>query len=110
MTINIVLAGPRGQMGQEAIKMILDEPKFNLIAFVDRIDNLQAIKKNIPEVKDDTRLFTDIDDCFKTIKADVFIDLTVPEVGYRHTKTALTYGVKSVIGTSGFSNEQVDEL
>lgn len=110
MTINIVLAGPRGQMGQEAIKMILNEPKFNLIAFVDRINDLEAIKKIIPEIKDDTQLFTDIDECFKAIEADVFIDLTVPEVGYRHTKTALTYGVKSVIGTSGFSNEQVDEL
>jgi 4-hydroxy-tetrahydrodipicolinate reductase len=38
------------------------------------------------------------------------IDLTTPEVGYLHTKTALEYGVRPVVGTTGFTPEELNEL
>lgn len=110
MTINIILAGPRGQMGQEAIKMIMNEPKFKLVACVDRKKDRDAIKQNIREFDDSIQLFENVDECFKTVEADVFVDLTIPEVGYKHTESALKHNMKAVIGTSGFSNDQVNEL
>lgn len=110
MKINIVLAGPRGQMGQEAIKMILNEPQFNLIACVDRKQDVAAIKKDIPQFNEETAIFTDVNECFANVDADIFLDLTIPEVGYIHTEAALKHNVKAVIGTSGFSNEQVEDL
>src|SRR5690606_37495397 len=42
--------------------------------------------------------------------ADVLIDLTVPEVGYIHTKAAIEHSIRPVIGTTGFTNEQITEL
>lgn len=110
MTINIILAGPRGQMGQEAIKMIMNEEKFNLVACVDRKKDVKAIKRNVPQFDEAIPLFDNIDECFETVDAHVFLDLTIPEVGYYHTESALKHNVKAVIGTSGFSNDQVDTL
>src|SRR5690625_126285 len=110
MKTNIILAGPRGQMGQEAIRMILNEPRFNLIACVDRKKDVAAIKNNIPQFNENIKIYTDLDECLKNENVDVFLDLTIPEVGYKHTEIALKNNVKSVIGTSGFSNEQVEEL
>ncbi|MEG0261330.1 MAG: 4-hydroxy-tetrahydrodipicolinate reductase, partial [Lysinibacillus sp.] len=45
-----------------------------------------------------------------TTKPDVLIDLTTPEAVYVHTKVALENGVRPVIGTTGFTDEQLQEL
>lgn len=102
MTINIIIAGPRGKMGTEAIRMIQQEPTFNLVACIDR--------KNNEENSFDIPFFENPEECFKKIPADVFLDLTIPDVGFEHTKLALQHEVRTVIGTSGFTNEQIDEL
>src|SRR5690554_1317478 len=102
MSINIIIAGPRGKMGTEAIKMIQQEPVFNLVACIDRKSN-EECSLDIP-------IFENPEECFKKIPADVFLDLTIPDVGFEHTKIALQHEVRTVIGTSGFTNEQIDEL
>src|SRR5699024_5460533 len=58
----------------------------------------------------DAPIYTDIADCLQNVDADVLVDLTIPETGYIHTKTALQYGVRPVVGTTGFSQEQLNEL
>ncbi|WP_278309169.1 4-hydroxy-tetrahydrodipicolinate reductase [Oceanobacillus zhaokaii] len=110
MTINIIVAGPRGKMGSEAINMIEKEDAFRLVACIDRknggktlqdIESLPAL--NIP-------IFDDVEACFEKIEADILIDLTVPEVGYVHTLAAIKHNIRPVVGTSGFTSEQISEL
>lgn len=36
MTVKIILAGPRGKMGSEALRMIHSEEKFQLVACIDK--------------------------------------------------------------------------
>ena len=48
-------------------------------------------------------VFSDINECFSKVEADVLIDLTTPEVGMYHTETALNYGIRPVVGTTGFT-------
>ena len=55
-------------------------------------------------------IYSDIEECLTEVKADVLIDLTTPEVGMNHTKTALSYGVRPVVGTTGFTKENLEEL
>ena len=43
-------------------------------------------------------------------KPDVLVDLTNPHAVYEHTKQALQYNVRPVIGTTGFTDEQLAEL
>jgi 4-hydroxy-tetrahydrodipicolinate reductase len=110
MPINIILAGPRGKMGKAAIAMIENVADFQLVAVIDR-KNDGEILKNIVEESDATvPVFTNPTDCFTKIKADVFIDLTTPETGYEHTKLALQHQLRAVIGTSGFTEDNVREL
>jgi 4-hydroxy-tetrahydrodipicolinate reductase len=40
----------------------------------------------------------------------VLIDLTTPEVGMLHARTALQYNVRPVVGTTGFSKVDLEEL
>lgn len=104
MTIKIIVAGPRGKMGTEAIQMIQEETEFELVGCLDsKIDFDLEAKLGIP-------FFTEVNTCLETVKADVLIDLTTPEFGYKHTEAAIKHGVRPVVGTSGFTNDEIETL
>ncbi|MFL8936999.1 4-hydroxy-tetrahydrodipicolinate reductase [Rossellomorea oryzaecorticis] len=98
--INVVIAGPRGRMGKEAVELVQDTPQFALMSVIDHKG----------EANVDVPVFKDIKECFESSIPHVLIDLTTPEVGYHHTKTALEYGVRPVVGTTGFTQEELIEL
>src|SRR5690625_175966 len=110
MSINIIIAGPRGKMGTEAINMIKIHPTFQLVACIDRKNNGKKLSEINHESQLDTLIFENPEECFKQVPADVFLDLTVPDIGFQHTKIALEHEVATVIGTSGFTNDQIEEL
>jgi len=51
-----------------------------------------------------------VDDLSKCDKADVLIDFTAPEACLDHAKFAAEQGMKMVIGTTGFENQQIEQL
>lgn len=106
MTIKIVIGGPRGKMGAEAVKMVEAQAHFELVAVIDKLgneDKQEDTPFNMP-------VFYDAKSCFDKIKADVYIDLTIPKIGYEYTLVALEHKVNAVVGTSGFSEEQIEKL
>ncbi|HLR79963.1 MAG TPA: 4-hydroxy-tetrahydrodipicolinate reductase [Bacillota bacterium] len=110
MTINIIVAGPRGRMGSEVIHMLTEQPHLNLVACIDRKHDGKKLR-DIPSLPDlDVPVFEDPEQCLQSTNADVLIELTIPESGYRHTSLAIKHGVRPVVGTSGFTKEQIDEL
>ncbi|GAB4073594.1 dihydrodipicolinate reductase [Barrientosiimonas marina] len=110
MSINIVIAGPRGKMGSEAVQMVSRNKTFELAACIDRKNNGQTLNDldGAPDL--DVPIFDDPEQCFQKVDADVLIDLTVPGTGFEHTKAALLQGIRPVVGTSGFTNDQITEL
>lgn len=109
MTINIIVAGPRGKMGSEAIKMIESEENFNLVACIDRKNDGKRLS-DISHFKLDVPIYENPENCFNDLSADVFVDLTTPETGFKHTKMALDHQIRTVTGTSGFTNEDIQIL
>lgn len=101
-TIKVVIAGPRGRMGQEAVKLAERTPHFDLVGAIDHTYDQQKLSDVMP-VESDAFIYTDIHACFTETQPDVLIDLTTPEIGKVHTKIALEHGVRPVVGTTGFS-------
>lgn len=110
-TVKIIIAGPRGRMGSEAVKLVTNTVHFELTACLDHkfggmmlndLEGFQSIH-NVP-------IYTDIEKCLQTEEADVLIDLTTPKVGMHHARTALEYNVRPVVGTTGFSTADLEEL
>ncbi|ASS91716.1 MULTISPECIES: 4-hydroxy-tetrahydrodipicolinate reductase [Aeribacillus] len=101
--IKIVIAGPRGRMGQEAVKLVNETEHFTLSAVIDKINDGEWFQ-------DQVRTYTNPEQCFAETSPDVLIDLTTPEVGKIHTKLALEHGVRPVVGTTGFQEEDLQEL
>src|SRR5690625_2178272 len=111
MTIKIVLGGPRGHMGKEAIKMIKNEQKFSLVGCLVRTkDDEEAIKEIQSLVGDNINIYDQAETCFKEEQPDVYIDLTIAKAGFLNTKIALQNNVRAVVGTSGLSESQIKQL
>lgn len=109
-TIKIVIAGPRGRMGREAVNLVNETPHFELMAVIDNKNNGLQLSNIEGFGGISVPIFSNIVDCFKQVAADVLIDLTTPEVGMYHAQTALNYGVRPVVGTTGFTNEELQKL
>jgi 4-hydroxy-tetrahydrodipicolinate reductase len=108
--IRIIIAGPRGRMGSEAVKMVNSTEHFQLVAVVDHKNdgmNLSAIE-GFTGIS--APIYSNLETCLEENPADVLIDLTTPEFGMFHAKTALSYGVRPVVGTTGFTPDQLEEL
>jgi 4-hydroxy-tetrahydrodipicolinate reductase len=109
-TIRIVIAGPRGRMGREAVSLVQKTDHFQLAAVIDRKND----GGNLADVEGfsgiHTPIYTDAARCFEEIKPDVLIDLTTPEAGKKHAEIALRYGVRPVVGTTGFTDEDIQRL
>lgn len=109
--IKIIIAGPRGRMGREAVKMVHSADQFQLVSVVDhKHDGKKLNELNDFKQYGEVPIFSNIEECLQKSDADVLVDLTTPEFGYFHTKTALEYGVRPVVGTTGFTQAQLDEL
>lgn len=90
MTIRILVNGAQGKMGQEVIKMVTAEKDFELVGTTEKDDDLGTI--------------------ITQSKAQIVIDFTHPSVGFQNTKTILAANARPVIGTTGFTPEQIAEL
>ncbi|MEK3853370.1 4-hydroxy-tetrahydrodipicolinate reductase [Cytobacillus sp. FSL H8-0458] len=109
--VKVIIAGPRGRMGSEAVQLVNRTENYELAAVIDHkngggfLSDFEGFSQfaQVP-------VYTDLALAFQELSPDVLIDLTTPEVGMFHTKTALEYGVRPVVGTTGFSKDNLKEL
>lgn len=106
--IRVAVAGPRGRMGSETIRMIAQASELKLVAAVDHGHDGEQVADVTGIVGLEGRVYTDIDACFSNENIDVLIDFTNPESGKHNLQKAIDYGVRPVIGTSGFTNDEVE--
>ncbi len=88
--IKVLVNGAKGRMGQEVVAAIQADEELELAGETDVGDNLaQAIKQS---------------------KAKVVVDFTTASAGLTNAAAIIESGAHPVIGTSGFREEQVQEL
>lgn len=111
MSIKVAIAGARGKMGAEAVHTVMKNDNMQLVAALDykEVGNTLASLDVFPD-HFDIPIYTDFEKLVAETKPDVFVDLTNPQCVYEHTKQALLLHVRPVIGTTGFTDEQLQEL
>ncbi|WP_062046831.1 4-hydroxy-tetrahydrodipicolinate reductase [Bacillus sp. JCM 19034] len=108
--VNIVIAGPRGNMGREAVKLAENTEHFKLVAVVDSKNDGKQLADVEGFSSVNVPIYTDMDRCFQEHDVDVLIDLTAPQFGRKHMEIAFEHGIRPVVGTTGFSDEDIVEL
>lgn len=110
MAIKVIIAGAKGRMGRETVKMALDEPEFQLVAAIDSKLNDVDLGETLGLGKLGILFHQDLEETILRYKPDVLIDFTTPQVVKQHILTALKHKVRPVVGTTGLSAEDLDEI
>ena len=114
--IPIVVNGAAGKMGREVIKAVAEADDLMLLGAVDR--NRTVIGQDAGEVAGIGPLEVPILDDLQGILVmatsekiqGVMVDFTHPDGVYENVRTAIAYGVRPVVGTTGLSTEQIGDL
>ena len=92
--VNVAVCGANGKMRQEVIKAVEADKNMSLVARID--------------IKDGE--FATIKDAKNSVKIDVLVDFTQPKSIYENALYCLNNGINIVIGTTGLSDEEINEL
>jgi 4-hydroxy-tetrahydrodipicolinate reductase len=111
MVIKVAIAGARGKMGTEAVHTVMKHESMELVAAYDykEVGATLSVLEQFP-AHYQTPIYTDFEKLVADTKPDVLVDLTNPHFVYKHTKQALLNNVRPVVGTTGFTDEQLQEL
>jgi dihydrodipicolinate reductase (EC 1.3.1.26) len=109
--IRVVLAGPRGKMGREAIRMFAETKEFELVGAIDRLNDGALLPEIVREAGPvNCRVYTNPEQCFLETVPDCFIDLSIASAAAGHARSALSRGIRTVIGTTGLSSAELEDL
>jgi len=122
LPIPVLVAGALGKMGSEVIKAINCSNDYELVGAIDNQKEKegQDIGSLIGLGQLDVFVSSDFEASLcaasQNVSKDgtnnrpVLVDFTHPNVAYKHTRTAIAYGVHPVIGTTGITKDQLDDL
>ena len=101
MSIKVIIAGFKGKMGQAAYNMVTEDPALEPVGLLDPFTPEREVA-GVP-------VFNQKED-LSGVEADVWVDFTTPKVAYENTRFALEHGFAPVVGTTGFTSDEIKEL
>lgn len=108
--IRVLVNGATGRMGSEVVRSVLAEDGLELCGGVD----IGAAGNDLGEVigigHNGMTIDKTLEEAFAKGKPDVIVDFTSPKVIYENAKYVLENGVNIVIGTTGLTAKQREEL
>lgn len=93
--IKVAVCGANGRMGQEVCNAVTNESETELVARIDLFGD---------------NVYKTIEQANKSTQIDVLVDFTQPSVIFENAKYCLSNNIKTVIGTTGLTDEQIKEL
>lgn len=100
MDKRVLIAGFTGSMGQEALKLVESMAGFQVVAglapHASKENSSLQVFNNLAEIPNDI--------------ADIWVDFTTPSAVYENTKFALKHHMIPIVGTTGLTDEQEQEL
>ncbi|MBF2087554.1 MAG: 4-hydroxy-tetrahydrodipicolinate reductase [Synechococcales cyanobacterium K44_A2020_017] len=114
--IPVIVNGAAGKMGREVIKAIAQADDMTLIGAIDRNPSLTG--QDVGEVAGcgalEIPILPDMEaTCAMAAQEKqlpVMVDFTHPKSVYENVRAAIAYGVRPVVGTTGLSDQQLQDL
>lgn len=108
--ISVLVNGAGGRMGSEVVRAVEADAELSLAGGVDPCHAGEDVGKVAGIGEKGIVMAASLADAFAKGKPDVVVDFTSPAVIFENAKTVLSAGVHMVIGTTGLTAEQRDEL
>lgn len=106
--IRVAIAGFKGKMGSTAVNMVLEHEALELVSVFDPFAEESKLNE-VAGYKADIPVFKTKEDVLASAP-DVWIDFTIPSVAYENTSFAIENRIAPVVGTTGFTEEQIATL
>jgi len=100
--IKVLVNGALGKMGSTVVRTVLQQEDMELISAVD----VHGAGKTVEGVPVDASL----EEALIRSKPDVVVDFTRPDVVMDSLRIITSHGVNAVVGTTGFSPEDLEEV
>lgn len=94
--IKVAVCGACGKMGKEVVKAVSEDNSLELVA---KIDICQC-----------EGVFVTVEQALRQVEIDVLVDFTQPKSIFENAKFCLNNNIRPVIGTTGLSDSQINEL
>jgi 4-hydroxy-tetrahydrodipicolinate reductase len=114
--IPVVVNGAAGKMGREVVKAVAQANDMTLLGAVDR--TLEHQGQDVGELAGceplEVPIVSDLQGMLVLATQErqqgVMVDFTHPDSVYENVRTAIAYGIRPVVGTTGLSPQQIQEL
>lgn len=107
--IRVAVAGAKGRMGQEVVKMVLGDPELSLVAAIDStLDGVPV--SEVLGLETPVLFYRSLTYALDATQPDVLVDFTVPDSVKTNAVAAIDAGVRPVIGTTGLQPEEIEQL
>lgn len=109
--IKVIINGALGKMGRETVKAVLSDPELELVGMAD----LKSRGETLAEITGSDSggkltVVSEADQLIESLKPDVVIDFTSPQAVFDNTRSFLKLGVSCVVGTTGLSEMELNQL
>ncbi|MBD2608221.1 4-hydroxy-tetrahydrodipicolinate reductase [Scytonema hofmannii FACHB-248] len=115
--IPVVVIGAAGKMGREVIKAVASAPDMTLVGAIDTTaehqdkdaGELAGLSEPL-EVPITNQLESMLAFAAQEKQPGVMIDFTHPDSVYNNVRSAIAYGIRPVVGTTGLNPQQIQDL
>ncbi len=119
-TIPVLVSGALGRMGREVVNSVLNSTDCELVAAIDinKKNNGENISQLLNLKSCEVFVSNDLEGSLCSISQDyrnqeikpVLVDFTHPDSVFDNTRSAIAYGISPIIGTTGLSPSQINDL
>jgi 4-hydroxy-tetrahydrodipicolinate reductase len=109
-TIRVAVSGAAGRMGREVVRAVAEADGMTLVAAVDYQEEGRdaGALAGIPHLG--ISIVADLDEALRQSQPHVMVDFTVPDGVMGNLRLALAYGVSPVVGTTGLSPDDLEQI
>lgn len=108
--IRVIVCGAYGKMGREVLKAIHNDAELSIVGAVDTKSDFIDIGDLIGVEKTGIIVGNNLQTVINETQPQVMVDFTRPEVVLNNIRMAIANGVCPVVGTTGLSEENVEEI
>ena len=108
--IGVLVNGAGGKMGKEVVKAVLQDPELQLVAAVDPSKKGEDVGEIAGVGSLNLPMLGSLEEGLAVAEVTVVVDFTSPAVIFESAKKVITAGKHIVIGTTGLTAEQREEL
>lgn len=108
--IKVFIAGGTGWAGSALSKEVFNNDRIKLVGALSRKHKGKNLADVLELGKADIPIYEDIETALSATNFDVLVDYTQPEIGKKNIIAALKQGKNVVVGTSGLTNQDYEEI